>query len=257
MRGDRHPCLRDGASGLSLKLKYGRLCRAAVACVFERKTLETVEAMVEDYLWSLRDNLDMPFAFYGHSLGGLVAFEMARRLEAEGLPSPEHLFIGASAPPHFGLIHSRIGHLSGAEFVDAVQERYAGIPAPVLNEPELMELLLPVLRADFSAYEDYEFANTALLRCPVTVFAGSEDRGISEEMMIGWEQHTRADLRCMQYREDHFFLTTSKEHCAHDYSEEPAETGNTGSGFDDWARVRLKAEEDRMKTERGEWTLGR
>jgi len=178
---------------------------------FREKTLETVEAMVEDYLWSLRDNLDMPFAFYGHSLGGLVAFEMARRLEAEGLPSPEHLFIGASAPPHFGLIHSRIGHLSGAEFVDAVQERYAGIPAPVLNEPELMELLLPVLRADFSAYEDYEFANTALLRCPVTVFAGSEDRGISEEMMIGWEQHTRGRFEMHAVSGDHFFLTTSKD----------------------------------------------
>jgi medium-chain acyl-[acyl-carrier-protein] hydrolase len=178
---------------------------------FRETTLETVEAMVDDYLWALRDNLDVPFAFYGHSLGGLVAFEMARRLEAEGLPTPEHLFAGASAPPHFGLVHSRIGYLPDAEFVDVVQERYAGIPAAVLNEPELMELLLPVLRADFAAYENYELADTGSLNCPITVFAGSEDRGIAPEVMAGWGQHTRGNFAMHTVPGDHFFLAVSKE----------------------------------------------
>ena len=178
---------------------------------FRETTVETVEAMVEDYLWALRDNLNLPFAFYGHSLGGLVAFEVARRLEAEGLPTPEHLFIGASAPPHYGLIHSKIGHLPDAEFVDVVQERYAGIPAAVLNEPELMELLLPVLRADFAAYENYEFADTGSLSCPVTAFSGAEDRGIAPEVMAGWSQHTRGRFEMHTVPGDHFFLTVSKD----------------------------------------------
>ena len=178
---------------------------------FRDTTLDSVDTMVEDYLWALRDNLEMPFAFYGHSLGGLVAFEVARRLEDEGLPAPEHLFIGASAPPHFGLIHSRIRHLPDAEFVDAVQERYAGIPTAVLNEPELMELLLPVLRADFSAYESYEFVNGGSLNCPITAFAGSEDRGIAPEVMAGWERHTRGSFEIHTVPGDHFFLTVSKD----------------------------------------------
>jgi surfactin synthase thioesterase subunit len=178
---------------------------------FREMTLKTVDAMVEDYLWALRDNLDLPFAFYGHSLGGLVAFEMARRLAADGLPTPQHLFVGASAPPHFGLIHSRISHLSDAEFVDAVQDRYAGIPEAVLNEPELMELLLPVLRADFAAYEDYEFADTGPLNFAVTVFAGSEDRGIAPEVLSGWERHTRGRFEAHTVSGDHFFLTISRE----------------------------------------------
>ena len=178
---------------------------------FREATLETVEAMVEDYLWALRDNLDKPFIFYGHSLGGVVAFEIARRLEAEGLPTPQHVFIGASAPPHMGLIHSRIRHLPDAEFVEAVQERYAGIPEAVLKEPELMELLLPVLKADFAAYEEYTFADSGELDCPVTVFAGIEDRGMKPEVLEGWIRHTQGRFAMHTVPGDHFFLTVSKE----------------------------------------------
>jgi medium-chain acyl-[acyl-carrier-protein] hydrolase len=178
---------------------------------FRETTVDSVGVMVEDYLWALRGNLDVPFAFYGHSLGGLVAFEVARRLEAEGLPTPEHLFVGASAPPHFGLIHPRISHFSDAEFVDAVQNRYAGIPTAVLNEPELMELLLPVLRADFMAYENYAFADTGSLNCPITVFAGSEDSGIATEMMESWEQLTQDRFESHTVLGDHFFLTVSRD----------------------------------------------
>jgi medium-chain acyl-[acyl-carrier-protein] hydrolase len=154
---------------------------------------------------------DLPFAFYGHSLGGLVAFELTRRLQLEGMPTPERLLIGASVPPHMGLIHPRIEHLSDEQFVEAMQERYAGIPAAVLQEPELLELFLPVLRTDFAAYEGYEFEETGRVRCPLTAFAGAEDFAVTERVMSEWSRHTSSQFELRVVPGDHFFLSASRD----------------------------------------------
>src|ERR1700734_2402956 len=89
---------------------------------FSEPPHRSVAEMVQDYLTVLRAHLDLPFAFYGHSLGGLLALELAQQLRAEGLSLPGRLFIGASAPPVVGLIHPAISHLSDEGFVTAVQE---------------------------------------------------------------------------------------------------------------------------------------
>jgi surfactin synthase thioesterase subunit len=175
----------------------------------------TVEAMVEEYFSALRPFLesrpDLPFAFYGHSLGGLLAFEITRRLQAEGLPMPTLVFMGASTPPHLGLIHEEIHHLPDAEFVTAIQERYAGIPQEVLNEPELMEIFLPALKADFAAYERYRFEEGVPVYCPLTAFAGASDRGIAPRLIEEWGRHTEGEFLLRTVPGDHFFLTTSAE----------------------------------------------
>ena len=182
---------------------------------FRETPFRTVEAMVEEYLAALRPFLELrpglPFAFYGHSLGGLVAFEITRRLQAEGLPMPARVFVGASTPPHLGLIHEEIHHLPDLEFVTAIQERYAGIPAEVLNEPELLEIFLPALKADFAAHERYRFEETVPVCCPLTAFAGASDTGIAPQLIGEWERHTEGGFSLRTVPGDHFFLTTSGE----------------------------------------------
>lgn len=178
---------------------------------FRETPLETVEAMVEEYFTALRPSLDVPFAFYGHSLGGLLAFEITRRLHAEGLPLPEHLFIGASGPPHLGLIHEEIGNLPDAEFLEAIQQRYGGIPAAVLNEPELMQIFLPPLKADFVAYERYNFRRVGQAHCPMTVFAGAADSVLAPHLLEEWERHAAAGFAMETVPGDHFFLTESTD----------------------------------------------
>jgi medium-chain acyl-[acyl-carrier-protein] hydrolase len=167
--------------------------------------------MVEDYLQVLRPHLDLPFAFYGHSLGGLLALEMTQQLWMEGLPMPGHLFIGASAPPVGGLRHPRIAHLSDDGFVTAVQERYCGIPESVLKEPELMEIFLPALKADFSAYETFDRDRVTQVRCPITALAGSDDVVVAPDVMQEWCQHTKGPFEFRMVPGDHFFLSTSGE----------------------------------------------
>jgi len=176
---------------------------------FRECPMTTVEAMVEEYLRAVRLHLDLPYVLYGHSLGGLIAFDIARILEAENLRPPERLFLGASAPPHLGLIHEPIHHLPDAGFVDALQQRYGGIPAEVLREPELLAMFLPALKADFTAYELYRFAAGDPVNCPMTVFAGERDPGITPELLAEWSRHTRKEFVLQPVAGDHFFLAES------------------------------------------------
>ena len=159
----------------------------------------------------IRAHLDLPFAFYGHSLGGLLAFELTLRLESEGFASPTHLFIGASAPPVLGLIHPGISHLPDEGFMTAVGERYSGIPEAVLREPELLELFLPGLKADFAAYETFDRSNMRRVQCPITALAGREDSMISPAHMREWSQHTASDFHLRIVPGDHFFLSANRD----------------------------------------------
>jgi medium-chain acyl-[acyl-carrier-protein] hydrolase len=168
-----------------------------------------VHEMVEDFFSVLRTHLDLPFILYGHSLGGLIAFEITRLLELQGLRMPEHLMLGASAPPHLGLIHEAIHHLPNPEFVEALQDRYAGIPQEVLREPDLLAMFLPALKADFTAYELYQFAEANPVSCPITVFAGESDPGIQPSLLEEWSRHTSREFSLETLAGDHFFLSES------------------------------------------------
>jgi surfactin synthase thioesterase subunit len=176
---------------------------------FRERPDSLVQGMVEDFFSVLQLHLDLPFVLYGHSLGGLIAFEITRQLEAQGLRMPEHLFLGASAPPHLGLIHEAIHHLPNTEFVEALQERYAGIPQEVLREPDLLAMFLPALKADFTAYELYQFAESHPVSCPVTVFGGESDPGIEPGLLEQWSRHTSREFFLQKVSGDHFFLTES------------------------------------------------
>jgi medium-chain acyl-[acyl-carrier-protein] hydrolase len=178
---------------------------------FSEPLHQSVAEMVQDYLPVLRAHLDLPFAFYGHSLGGLLALELSQQLRAEGLRLPSHLFVGASAPPAAGLLRPRISHLPDEGFVTAVQERYSGIPEPVLKEPELMELFLPALKADFLAYETFDRNCVRNVCCPITAFAGSEDAVTAPYVMQEWRRHTDVCFELCIVPGDHFFISSSGE----------------------------------------------
>lgn len=175
-----------------------------------------VESLVEEIYEAFGRWKDKPFAFYGHSLGGIVAFDLARRLLQSGSPGPAHLFVGASRPPHLGLPLPPIHRLPDREFIQAVQARYGGIPAAVTAEPELLELFLPALRADFTAYETYRCASVDRLEIPISAFGGIEDRVITLAMMRGWERHTSSAFHITALPGGHFFTGNSADRLAHE-----------------------------------------
>jgi surfactin synthase thioesterase subunit len=154
---------------------------------------------------------EIQYGFYGHSLGAVIAFETARRLAALGVRGPSRLFVGACRTPELPPILPTVGRLSEDEFLEAVQQRYGGIPAAVLEEPELLEMILPIMRADFAAYEDYCYEVGPGLACPITAFAGTGDPVVRTEDMAGWAHHTSGPFELHAVPGDHFFLAQSRD----------------------------------------------
>jgi medium-chain acyl-[acyl-carrier-protein] hydrolase len=154
---------------------------------------------------ALRSDLDRPFAFFGHSLGALVAFELARRLRREGRSGPVHLFASGRRAPQLGTIGPPRHDLPEAQFREALRH-LGGTPREVLDNDELMDLLSPTVRADFAVAETYRYEPGAPLDCPITVLGGQEDPNNPPDRLHAWAEHTHADFRVRMAPGGHFFL---------------------------------------------------
>jgi medium-chain acyl-[acyl-carrier-protein] hydrolase len=153
---------------------------------------------------------DRPFAFFGHSLGALVAFETARGLRRAGLPTPELLFVSGRAAPQLASSDSPIHHLPQAAFLAEIVRRYDGIPQAVLAEPELLKLLLPTLRADLAMLETYRYAEEAPLPCAISAFGGRNDPRTSIASLQKWQHQTVDAFRVEAFPGGHFYLQTER-----------------------------------------------
>lgn len=149
--------------------------------------------------------LDLPFAFFGHSLGAIVAYEVAQKLRAEHGQGPLCLLVSARRAPHVPPDDEPMYDLPSEEFRERLNE-FEGTPAEVLAHPELMELLEPMLRADFEVNDTYEAGDHAPLDCPVTAFGGLEDQDVSREMIEAWRETTTGAFRLRMFPGGHFYL---------------------------------------------------
>lgn len=171
--------------------------------------LTRLETLVQAIAPTLIPHLDKPFAFFGHSLGGLVCFELARLLRREYALHPVHLFVSASCAPQVANSDPPIHALPEPEFLEELR-RLNGTPASVLENAELMQILLPVLRADFALLETYVYTNEPLLECPIAAFGGWQDREVSREELEAWREQTTASFSLKMLPGDHFFIHSAQ-----------------------------------------------
>lgn len=154
---------------------------------------------------------DQPFAFFGNSLGGVAAFEtlleIRRRTGREAL----HLFVSAAAAPHCDPPLPPIGRLEDHELVQAVDTRYGGIPAPVLEDREFLAAVLPTLRADICLFEDYRRQQPDPLSCPITAFGGVRDATVPREHVDAWRQQTSGSFERYFLDEGHLYLQSARD----------------------------------------------
>lgn len=153
--------------------------------------------------------LDKPFAFFGHSLGALVSFELARELRRLHGPMPRHLFMSGRGAPHMPEPDPRIHALPEPAFLRELR-RLNGTPGEVLEHKELMQLLLPSLRADFAVSETYVYSSEPPLDCPVSAFGGLQDPGVSHDRLNEWRAQTCACFSLHMFPGDHFFTRTAQ-----------------------------------------------
>jgi surfactin synthase thioesterase subunit len=175
------------------------------------KPFTSIPTLIEALGAELETWTGRPYALYGHSLGGIVAFELARALRARGLREPEHLFVSASRAPHLPCPHPAMHQLPDLELLEEVQRRYDSVPAPLMTDPELRELLVPCLRADLALLETYQHSPAAPLGCGITCFSASRDRMVSRDAVEPWRTHTQKQFQLHQIEADHLFLQSARD----------------------------------------------
>lgn len=178
---------------------------------YNEPPIRNLNALVEQLVPGIEPLTDKPFAFFGHSMGGLIAFELARQLRERKLAEPRILFVSACGAPQIADPHPPIHSLSDSEFQESLK-KLNGIPAEVSQYPEMMQLLTPMIRADFELIETYHFKNGGtLLNCPIIAFGGTEDPRISHERLEGWAFQTSSRFEARYFPGDHFFVNSAKE----------------------------------------------
>jgi len=165
----------------------------------------SVAGLVDQFLEEAPPYFDRPFSLFGHSLGALIAFELARVMKDRRMPSPVRLFASACQAPQVFRSERPIHHLPDPEFIEALRE-IDGTPDEVLAHQELLGVLLPMLRADFRLADTYKYIPGGQLTCAITAVGGSEDESISRGDLVAWHSQTTGPFNLWMVRGTHFFL---------------------------------------------------
>jgi medium-chain acyl-[acyl-carrier-protein] hydrolase len=167
------------------------------------------QALTGQFTPVLLPYLDKPFAFFGHSMGGLICFEVARLLRRNYNKNPVYLFISGRSAPQISDRNPPIHALPEPEFLEEIR-LLNGTPEAVLENTELMQLLVPILRADFAILETYEYAPAPPLECAIAVFGGLQDREVNIGELEAWHEQTTTSFELEMFSGDHFFLHSAK-----------------------------------------------
>ena len=177
---------------------------------FSEAPFTEMSELVDQLARGLAPRFDRPYAFFGHSMGAIVAFELVRHVRREGLGLPVHLFVSARRAPTIPDPEPHCHELPDGEFVTQLVRRFDGIPRIVLENDELMNLVLPTLRADFKLLETYRYVPGEQLSQPLTVFGGTQDRFTTRDDLLAWNEMTRGAFQLHMVPGGHFFLQESQ-----------------------------------------------
>lgn len=171
--------------------------------------LTRMEHLIEKLATVVVPYLDKPFAFFGHSMGGLVSYELACLLKQKFEQIPVHLFVSGCLPPHLFATRKPIHALPESNFLQELY-RLKGTPKEILENAELMQLLLPSLRADFAIIETHIHRSKVALECPITAFDGLQDPEVNVDSVKAWSKLTNSFFSQHMLPGDHFFLHSSQ-----------------------------------------------
>lgn len=166
--------------------------------------LSSIASATDELEEGVEPLLDRPYAVFGHSMGGMIGYELVRRL-VRVAPPPLHLFVSGCGPPERFAMLQRVDHSTEEALVEAVW-RLGAAPAAVLADPDVRAIFLPILRADLAACERYADPGGPPLPCPMTVLAGDADELVPADALGTWERRSSAGVRTESFAGGHFFI---------------------------------------------------
>lgn len=167
-----------------------------------------LDPLIDALAEHVRPFLDVPAAFFGHCMGALVGFELARRLRDEGR-EPMHLVVSALPGPRLLTRMPPLHALPRSELVP-VLTRLNGLPSELLEHDDLLELALPTLRADCEVCETYEYRSRPLLQCRISAYCGARDPRCPATLVESWRAETRGKFSSRFFSGDHFFIDSAR-----------------------------------------------
>lgn len=174
----------------------------------ETRIRETPLAHMMPLVRALADALpfdDVPFAFFGHSMGAFIAFELARTLRRDRRPMPEALIVSGARPPQIPDTEPPTWNLPEPEF-RAELRRLGGTPPEILENEDMMQFIGRTLRADFAICDTYTYSYDDPLDLPIIALAATEDHKASPAQTTQWHIHTRSTFEQYTFDGDHFYL---------------------------------------------------
>lgn len=172
---------------------------------YKEPALSDLDSMVGHLADAFDAQLDKPYAIFGYSMGALLGFEVVRELRRRRAPLPRLLIVGAKSAPQLPARTPALAHLPREELIEGVRRFYQP-PEAAWAIKDLVDLILPALRADLAICDGYHYQAEAPLDCPVLALCGDEDRSVLESDVAGWREQTSAGFELLTYPGSHFFI---------------------------------------------------
>jgi len=173
--------------------------------LFGAPMYQSMKPLVDALMPIITPQTDMPYAFFGHSLGAHVAFELARALRNRNASSPRGFLVSATRAPHLASRRIQLHNLPTPRLIDELR-RYGGTPEAVLQNQELMDIFLPPLRADLTIFETYSFTPDVPFDFPIEAFGGRTDHRTDPDELEAWREHTTGRFSVKIFDGGHFYL---------------------------------------------------
>ena len=197
---------RQWPAGLPVELEICAVQLPGRANRLREPAVASIPALVDALVHAMTPHLDIPFAFFGHSMGAVLAFEVAQQLASRGPQHPSHLIVSGRRPPHVPDLASPLHGLPDREFVSEINRRYGGIPPEILENQDVLTLLLPCLRADITALETHRPTRGSPLPCPISAFGGADDPLTPRAHLESWGGETTGWFEVCVFAGGHFYL---------------------------------------------------